>query len=70
MANLLIRRLEIFAPLPRADRDLLEEVIRRPECIEAHKDFAREDEAPGDVPLSWRDLPAAIRSSRTVAARS
>ena len=51
MTNLLTRKLELFGPLPPADRSLLDDVIRRPQWVDAHQDILREGDAPDDVHL-------------------
>jgi CRP-like cAMP-binding protein len=51
MANLLTRKLEAFAPLPEADKHLLDEVIREPQEVGPREDLIREGEAPTDVHL-------------------
>ena len=51
MTNPLIRKLEAFAPLPEADKLLIEEVMRAPRTVEAHHDLVSEGDAPGNVRL-------------------
>ena len=51
MANLLTRKLELFGPLPPADRSLLDDVIRDPHQVDAHQDIVREGDAPDEVNL-------------------
>src|ERR1044071_7551535 len=51
MANLLTRKLEAFAPLPEADRLLLDAVIREARNVGSREDLIREGDAPGDVCL-------------------
>ena len=51
MANLLTRKLEAFAPLPEADKRLLDEVIREPQEVGPREDLIREGDAPTDVHL-------------------
>ena len=49
--NLLTRKLEVFAPLPEADRHLLDEVVRASRQVEARTDLVSEGEASDDVHL-------------------
>ena len=51
MANLLTRKLEAFAPLPEADKRLLDEVIRESQEVGPREDLIREGDAPSDVHL-------------------
>ena len=51
LANPLIRKLEAFAPLPEADKLLIEEVMREPRIVDAHTDLVREGDGPGNVRL-------------------
>ena len=51
MANLLTRKLEAFAPLPEADRHLLDAVIREARDVGPREDLIREGDAPSDVRL-------------------
>ena len=51
MANLLTRKLEAFAPLPEADKLLLDAVIREPQEVGPREDLIREGEVPSDVRL-------------------
>ena len=51
MANLLMRKLELFGPLPALDRSLLDDIIGQPHQVEAHRDIVREGDAPEDVHL-------------------
>jgi CRP-like cAMP-binding protein len=51
MMNRLTRKLEAFAPLPDADRLLLDEVIRPTQAVGSRTDLIRESEAPSDVNL-------------------
>ncbi len=51
MANLLTRKLEAFAPLPEADKRLLDEGIRGPQEVGPREDLIREGDAPTDVHL-------------------
>lgn len=51
MANLLTRKLEAFAPLPKADRRLLDDLIRRPRLVGPREDLIREGDSPSDVYL-------------------
>ena len=51
MINPLTRKLELFGPLPLADRSLLDDVIGRSQWVEAHRNIVREGDAPDDVNL-------------------
>ena len=51
MANLLLRKLELFGPLPPIDRLLLNEIVSQPHQVDAHQDIVREGDAPDDVHL-------------------
>src|SRR5215217_5156438 len=51
VANLLTRKLEAFAPLPEADRHLLDEVIDKARDVGPREDLIREGDAPDDVHL-------------------
>ena len=51
MGNLLTRKLEAFAPLPEADKRLLDDVIQEPQEVGPREDLIREGEAPTDVNL-------------------
>ena len=51
MANLLLRKLELFGPLPPIDRLLLNEVVSQPQQVDAHRDIVREGDAPDNVHL-------------------
>ena len=51
MANLLTRKLEAFAPLPEADKRLLDAVIREARDVGPREDLIREGDAPSDVRL-------------------
>ena len=51
MANLLTRKLEAFAPLPEADKRLLDTVIQEARDVGPREDLIREGDAPGDVRL-------------------
>src|SRR5690348_10411099 len=51
MANPLTRKLEAFAPLPEADKRLLDEVIRESQEVGPREDLIREGDAPSDVHL-------------------
>lgn len=49
MGNLLTRKLEAFAPLPEADKRLLDDVIQEPQEVGPREDLIREGEAPTNV---------------------
>lgn len=49
--NVLTRKLEVFAPLPEADRALLDEVISHSSQVGPREDLIREGEVPDDVHL-------------------
>jgi CRP-like cAMP-binding protein len=51
MVNLLIRKLEAFAPLPEADKRLLDAVVREPQEVGPREDLIREGDAPSAVNL-------------------
>lgn len=51
MSNPLIQKLEAFAPLPDADRRLLDETIRTTREVAPREDLIREGDAPDDVHL-------------------
>jgi CRP-like cAMP-binding protein len=51
MMNLLTRKLEAFAPLPEADRLLLDEVIRQTRDVGPRLDLIREGDPPSHVNL-------------------
>ena len=51
MANPLIRKLQAFAPLPEADRRLLDEISRGARDVGPREDLVREGDAPRDVQL-------------------
>ena len=51
MTNLLTRKLELFGPLPPADRSLLDDVVRQPHWVDAHLNIVRQGDAPDDVHL-------------------
>ena len=51
MENLLTRKLEVFAPLPEADKTLLDEVVREPRWIGQRLDLIAEGDAPTSVRL-------------------
>ena len=51
MENLLTRKLELFGPLPDADRRVLDEIVASPRIVEGHLDIAREGESPKHVRL-------------------
>ena len=51
MANPLVRKLEAFAPLPEADRTLIEEVCRGAREVGAREDLIREGDDPRNVQL-------------------
>ena len=51
MANVLTRKLESFAPLPEADKLLLDEVVREAQEVGPREDLIREGDAPTHVNL-------------------
>ena len=51
MPNLLTRKLEAFAPLPEADRRLLDDVVRGPREVGARRDLIREADRAENVQL-------------------
>lgn len=51
MPNLLIRKLEAFAPLPEADRLLLDDVVGTSREVKAHTDLVREGDTPEHIQL-------------------
>jgi CRP-like cAMP-binding protein len=51
MANVLTRKLEAFAPLPEADKLLLDEVVCESQEVGPREDLIREDDAPTHVNL-------------------
>jgi CRP-like cAMP-binding protein len=51
MMNLLTRKLEAFAPLPDADKRLLDEVIQPAQAVGARVDLIREGDTPSHVNL-------------------
>ena len=51
MSNLLIRKLEAFAPLPEDDKRLLEEIVRTVHEVGARQDLVHEGDAPTHVQL-------------------
>lgn len=51
MANLLIRKLEAFGPLPEADKRLLDDVVTGVREVTARTDLIREGDPPCDVHL-------------------
>ena len=56
MVNLLTRKLELFGPLPEADKQLLDRVIATPKTIGAHQDIIREGDLPSNVHLVLEGL--------------
>ena len=51
MANPLTRKLEAFAPLPEADRRLIDDICRNPRDVGPREDLIREGDDPRDVQL-------------------
>ena len=51
MLNPLVRKLELFGPLPDADRQLLDDTISRPKQVENHQDLIREGDTTDNVRL-------------------
>ncbi len=51
MSNPLIRKLELFGPLPEDDRRMLEEVTAHPRTVAGRQDVIREGESPAVVQL-------------------
>ena len=51
MHNLLTRKLETFAPLPEADRRLLDQTVQRARLIGERQDLIREGDDPSHVYL-------------------
>ena len=49
--NLLTRKLEMFGPLPDADRELLDAAVGRVRAVRADQDIVRENDPTGDVHL-------------------
>ena len=51
MLNPLVRKLELFGPLPNADRRLLDDTISHPKQVESHQDLVREGDITDNVRL-------------------
>ena len=49
MSNALVRKLELFAPLPDDDRRLLDDTVAHPRQVGDHQDIIREGDVPDDV---------------------
>ncbi len=51
LPNPLIRKLEMFGPLPEDDKRLLDQIIQHPRTVGSYQDIIREGDAPTDVRL-------------------
>ena len=70
MANLLTRKLEAFAPLPQADKRLLDEVSRDARAVGPRTDLIREGDTPSDVNLILEGVGGITESDVMLAAAS